>query len=116
MQRKIKVDERGKNTYCRNEKGHEASIVELIIVMLIRNSCSIGNAIPPQLVLNVCHGKRGKYKHQRVHQNLWDILTHQLATYPLRQVEYPQANTFEGLGDPIRGRLAYGLHMTSDNT
>ena len=83
---KMEMNEKRESTCLRSEGGHKVSVVELIIVQLICNRLGIGNAIPTQLVLSLCHGKQGKHKHERVHQNLWGILTRQLAAYPLRQV------------------------------
>ena len=77
------------------------SPIELIIVQLICDPLGIGNAIPSQLVLSVLHGKWGKHKRRRIYRNLLGILTHQLAVYPLRQVECSQANSLEGLVDPV---------------
>ena len=45
------MNEKIRNTYHSSEKGHEASIVELIIVQLVCDLCNIGNVVPSQLDL-----------------------------------------------------------------
>ena len=62
---------------------------------------SIGNATPPQLILSIRHGKRGKHKHWK------GIPTHQLELYPFCHVEHPQASTLEGLSNLINDNGSY---------
>ena len=76
------------------------SLVKLIVVQVTHEPLGIGNSIPPQLVLNISHGKLGKRELWKIHRNPQCIRTHQLATYPLSQVEDLQANTLQRLGDP----------------
>ena len=85
--------------YCRSEGRHEASVVEFIIVPLLWNPLGIENAASPQLILSICHGKRGKHKLRRIKRDLRYVLTHQLAAYPFCQVINPQTSTLERLGD-----------------
>ena len=85
--------------YLDSKGGHEASIVELIIVQLLPNLIGINHAMPPQGILSIGHGERGKHELQRIHKHLWGILTHQLAAHPLCQVKHPQTGTLR-LGNP----------------
>lgn len=41
---------------------HEVSLTELLIVKIAHEPLGIGDAIPPQLVLNISHGEWGKHK------------------------------------------------------
>ena len=54
------------------------------IVQPLKKPPNIGNATPLRVVLDIGHGVWGKHELRMVHWNLWVILTHQLAPYPLR--------------------------------
>ena len=69
--------------YLSSKGRHEASDIEPLIVQPLKKLPSIGNTTPPRVVLSISHGVWGKHELKRVHQNLWVILTHQLAPHPL---------------------------------
>ena len=77
--------ERKKDAYLLNEGRHEMSLTKLVILH--------------EMVLDICHGKRGKHKLRRIKRDLRYVLTHQLAAYPFCQVINPQTSTLERLGD-----------------
>ena len=83
-----------------NSKGRpEAGDAEFLIVQSIKEPLGVGSATPPQVVLSISHEAWDKHELWRIHQNLWVISTHQLTPHPLHQVDYPQAHSFEGLGN-----------------
>ena len=86
MTNKVKREKKRLSIYLNSEGRHEAGDVELFIVQSFKNPPSVGNTIPPLMVLNISHEMWGKHELKRIHQNLWVIPTHQLSSHPLRQV------------------------------
>lgn len=58
----MEINEKRKYIYRNSERGHEVSIIELVIVQLVCDLHGIENVVPPQLVLSVHHGKWEKHK------------------------------------------------------
>ena len=72
--------------YLNSKRRHKAIDVELIIVQPLKKPLSIGNVATPHVVFSIRHAVWGKHELRRVHQNLWFIPTHQLASHHLRQI------------------------------
>ena len=102
MTNKVKEKEKKKkrlSIYLSSKERHEAGDVEFLIIQTINELPDIGNATPPQVVLNIGHGVWGKHELRRIHWNLWVISTHQLTLHPLHQVECLQARSFKRPGN-----------------
>ena len=57
---------RGNYTCLLNEGSHEMSLFELNIIQIIDKPASIGNAIPPKLLLSISHGRWDKHELWRI--------------------------------------------------
>ena len=72
------VKEKKKNRlsiYMSSKGRHKVVDVEFLIIQSIKESSGIGNATPPQVVLNIGHRVWGKHELWRIHWNLWVIST-----------------------------------------
>ena len=59
------------STYLNSKGGHEASIVELLIVQLLPKLVDIGHTRTPHGILSIGHGEQGKHELRWIHRYLW---------------------------------------------